>query len=86
MKKYNDMVITLNEIFLPYSTVTLKSGTQLDSTEWANKLMEDPKTYIFLNDLSNTSDEDKIVNKLVQQMEKSKLVPKTMKDLEKQIK
>ena len=63
MKKYNDIIITLNEIYLPYSTVTLKSGTQLDSAEWANKLMEDPKSFIFLND--NTSDEDKIVNKLV---------------------
>lgn len=64
MKKYNDMIINQNEIYLPNSTVTLRSGTQLDSTEWAIKLMEDPKNFIFFND--TTSDEDKIVNKLVQ--------------------
>jgi hypothetical protein len=50
--------------------------------------MEDPKNFLCSNDQfgAKLSEEDKIVNKLVQQMEKSKLVPKSMKDLEKQVK
>ena len=90
MKKYSDIVIQMNDINLPYSQVAINGGVQIEASEWANKLMEDPKLYLEQKniqlDKSLISDEDKVVMKLVQQMEKSKLVPKNIKELERQVK